>query len=191
MIHFAVVGHHTRRAQAEALAERLSATLFVDELTLGANFNHLRALNWGATLTGHLIVVEDDALPVEGFEAAAEAWIADHPDDLTSFYLGTGIPLHYQPRIAAQLAEVDAGTRECVSFGTLLSAVAYAIPCSAVATLKHNPRGVPDITFGTTWFKTHHRPILYTVPSLVDHTDGESIAQPNNRHPERKAWRLP
>lgn len=186
MIHVAVVGHISRQERAESLAESLDAELFLDRLSLGATWNHLRALNWAAGLTGHLIVLEDDAVPVPGFADVATDWIERRPRDLISFYLGTGYPPHYQPRIATAIAEADEAGRNTIELPALIHAVAYAIPCAAISGLNLNPRRPADLGLGLAWGRT----VIYTLPSLVDHADDHSIQNAGRRHAPRKAWRL-
>ena len=66
-IKFVVVGHHSRRTQAAALATSLQAHLLIDEGENGANWNHRRALEWAAAQIFRVVVVEDDAEPVPNF----------------------------------------------------------------------------------------------------------------------------
>lgn len=185
-LHLAVVGHVSRLEQAEALAARFDAELFIDHLTLGSTWNHLRALNWGATKAGHLMVLEDDAEPVDGFLNLAGEWIDSHPDDLTSFYLGTGYPPQYQPKIAAKLTEAT----DHITLPTLIHAVAYALPCSSIPGLPLTVSRPADYGLGQAWTRHTRRQVLYTVPSLVDHADTPSIENAGRRHTPRKAWRL-
>ena len=66
-IKFVVVGHHARRQQAEALTSAIGAHLLIDGGNHGANWNHRRAIEWAAEQPCRVVVLEDDALPVEGF----------------------------------------------------------------------------------------------------------------------------
>lgn len=175
MIHVAVIGHHTRHAEAEALTSSLNAHLFMDDSDHGARWNHDRALTWGRTLTGHLLVVEDDTQPVRGFLKHAEQWISDNPDDLISYYLGTSYPPAYQPTIKHLLTKAT----DRIHLPTLIHAVAYSIPCHLIPTLSH---GQPDLALGRAWRTTTGRAVIYTNPSLVQHTDLHSI-QNNGRRP--------
>lgn len=191
MIHYAVIGHINRQQQAVDLAASLDAELFIDNLTLGATWNHLRALNWGATKTGHLAVLEDDAQPVPGFRNLAPEWTDRHPLDLISYYLGTGYPPQYQQKIVAALAQADRDERDYITLPTLIHAVAYVLPCTAIPTLPLSTRRVADYGLGQAWSKATGRPPIYTVPSIVDHADIPSVENPTRRLAARKAWRLP
>lgn len=185
MLHFAVIGHHSRQSRAEELADQLGAKLFLDHLTLGSSWNHLRALNWGSTLTGHLIVLEDDAEPVPDFTTRAEAFLTGHPDELVSFYLGTD-NRRVQVTVDALLDEADTHGLDWITHSSMLHAVAYAIPCEQIRRLRFRPRFVADEMIGQAWT----RPIIYTVPSYVDHADAPSIENPS-RGVARKAKRMP
>src|SRR5690606_13646641 len=102
-----VVAHHARRQQAEALAESLEAQLLMDEEGRGAWWNHRRALRWAADQDERVVIMEDDALPVPFFRERAAAVLARWPEELVSFYLGTGRPPQYQARIQRLLADCD------------------------------------------------------------------------------------
>lgn len=189
MIHYTVVAHHTRETQACNLAAALNAELFMDNMTLGATFNHLQALNWAATKTGHVIVLEDDALPVRGFKRHVTELVEQFPNDLVSLYLGTGRPPQYQALITAKLEEADHAGRNWIELPQLVHAVAYIIPCTMIRHLTVNTRKAADFALGTAWVTLTGQPIVYTIPSYVEHTDGPSIANPHVTVP-RRARRL-
>lgn len=77
----------------------------VSEGDHGANWNHRRAIVWTAERTCRVVVLEDDALPVHGFTEKITEWLTRFPDDMLSFYLGTGRPPQYQKEIAACMIE--------------------------------------------------------------------------------------
>ncbi|MDV5555552.1 hypothetical protein QM162_25945, partial [Enterobacter hormaechei] len=66
-IKFVVVGHVSRIVHAQRLAAMLDAHLLIDDGNHGANWNHRRALEWTAEQTCRVVVVEDDAMPVDLF----------------------------------------------------------------------------------------------------------------------------
>lgn len=177
----AVVGHVSREEQASRLASSLNARLFLDRLTLGATWNHLRALNWGSQYDEPLVVLEDDAEPVPGFLKLAEEAAERHPRDLLSLYLGTDSRRHQ--------AEID-HTAETYPHRTLLHAVAYTIPGRDIAALRYSTRQVADEAIGRAWWAARQRPVLHLTTSLVEHADTLSVEQGGRRLPARKAWRL-
>lgn len=180
-LHIAVVAHHSRQPRAERLATQLDAELFLDHLTLGSGWNHLRALNWGSQLTGHLLVLEDDAEPCNHFITHTAAAIAEHPDDLISYYLGTDTRPH-QKHIPTWLDEAHEQDRNYLTHNHLLHGVAYSIPCHRIPTLHFNTKRVADDMVDRAWKGR----VIYTIPSHVDHADEPSIENQPRR--PRKAW---
>jgi len=189
MIHVAVVGHVSRQARAEALAGKLGAELFLDRLTLGSTHNHLRALNWGAELDGHLVVLEDDALPVDGFLTLAASYLDRFPDRVLSWYLGTDTRPH-QRFIPGWLELAEREGRDWCAHPKLLHAVSYAMSCDMVRSLTYKAtRFAADEMISEALRSAEAGPVIYTIPSLVDHADEQSIENPN-RGVARKAWRI-
>lgn len=75
-VKYVVIGHHSRYASAALLAGELGAHLLIDEGNHGANWNHRRAIEWAAEQPCRVVVLEDDALPVRGFETRLRAgWL--------------------------------------------------------------------------------------------------------------------
>ncbi|MEB5920911.1 hypothetical protein [Franconibacter daqui] len=190
-VSFIVVGHHARREQAEKLAESLAAYLLVDENDFGANWNHRRALEWAAGQNNLVVVVEDDALPVEGFQALATEWLSRFPDSLISFYLGTGRPPQYQLEIATKLIAADRERADHITMQRLVHAVCYSVPPKLLPKVlarwdasKPADYAVGDACGG---------PVIYPCNSLVDHADGLPVEKHLDRQPRRerrRAWRL-
>lgn len=190
-IRFVVVGHHARRARAERLAFKLGAHLLIDEEDHGANWNHRRALEWAAGQNSLVVVVEDDALPVEGFQALATEWLSRFPDSLISFYLGTGRPPQYQLEIATKLIAADRERADHITMQRLVHAVCYSVPPKLLPKVlarwdasKPADYAVGDACGG---------PVIYPCNSLVDHADGLPVEKHPDRQPRRErrhAWRL-
>ncbi|AGN84923.1 hypothetical protein [Enterobacter sp. R4-368] len=190
-VRFVVVGHHSRRQHADALASHIGAHLVIDEDNHGANWNHRRALEWASTQPCRVVVLEDDALPVPWFTNKVIPWLNDKPDDLISFYLGTGRPPQYQAQIAERLIAADRTRADYITLPQLIHGVCYSVPP------QHMPRVLArwdsskpaDFALGDAW----GAPVVYPCWSLVDHADGEPV----ERHPDqiprterRRAWRL-
>lgn len=186
-----VVGHHSRRDMATRLAESLDAHLLIDDEDRGANYNHRRAIEWACQQDCRVVIVEDDALPVTGFASLAQEWVEKFPDNICSFYLGTGRPPQYQMQIAASLIEADRKQAYYITMDRLIHGVCYSPPQSGISTIlkNWNSTKAADYAVGDAL----GRKVIYPCYSLVDHADG----LPVERHPDnaprierRRAWRL-
>lgn len=190
-IKFVVVGHHSRFASAALLAGELGAHLLIDEGNHGANWNHRRALEWAACQPCRVVVLEDDALPVQGFTDKVTDWLVRFPDDMLSFYLGTGRPPQYQKEIADWLIVADKSRADFITLQRLIHGVCYSIPpqhLNRVLSRWHSSKPA-DYAVGDAYGGA----VIYPCYSLVDHADGEPV----ERHPDsaprterRRAWRL-
>ena len=88
-----IVSHYKRADWVRKLLEVFpGAFVVVDFLDRGSLWAHTEAIKLAALLNVRCVIMEDDAIPVEGFVERAAAWINDCPTDLISFYLGTGRP---------------------------------------------------------------------------------------------------
>ncbi|HAS1733785.1 hypothetical protein KC834_20505 [Enterobacter cloacae] len=190
-IKFVVVGHHARRQQAEALASALGAHLLIDDGNHGANWNHRRALEWAACQPCRVVVLEDDALPVLGFSKKVSDWLVRFPDDMLSFYLGTGRPPQYQMQIAERLIVADKTRADYITLQRLLHGVCYSVPTQHIERVlsRWDSSKPADYAVGDAYGGI----VVYPCWSLVDHADGEPV----ERHPDsaprterRRAWRL-
>ena len=190
-IKFVVVAHHGRRDQAEALAARLGAHLLVDDGNHGANWNHRRAMEWAAEQGERVVVLEDDALPVEGFSLLAGPWLERFPDSLLSFYLGTGRPPQYQSKIAEKLIAADKIHADHITLPRLIHGVCYSVPPAHIPNVlkRWESHKAADYAVGDAWGGV----VVYPCWSLVEHQDGPSVERPWNnalRRERRQAWRL-
>ena len=190
-IKFVVVGHVSRIVHAQRLAAMLDAHLLIDDGNHGANWNHRRALEWAAEQACRVVVLEDDALPVHGFTEKVTDWLARFPDDMLSFYLGTGRPPQYQMQIAERLIVADKTRADYITLPRLIHGVCYSVPPEHVhRVLSRWDNSKPaDYAVGDAWGGS----VIYPGYSLVDHADGEPV----ERHPDlaprterRRAWRL-
>ncbi|MEP8810322.1 hypothetical protein ABKV34_10525 [Enterobacter hormaechei] len=190
-VKFVVVGHHTRTGQAQRLAALLDAHLLIDDGNHGANWNHRRALEWAAEQTCRVVVIEDDALPVDLFYTPVSNWLKRFPDSLISFYLGTGRPPQYQIQIAERLIVADKTQADYIALPRLIHGVCYSVPSQHIErVLSRWDRSKPaDYAVGDAYGGA----VVYPCYSLVDHADGEPV----ERHPDaaprterRRAWRL-
>ncbi|MFI4825963.1 hypothetical protein [Enterobacter cloacae] len=190
-VKFVVVGHHSRIDHALCLAMRLDAHLLIDYGNHGANWNHRRALEWAAEQTCRVVVLEDDALPVHGFAEKVTDWLARFPDDMLSFYLGTGRPPQYQMQIAERLIVADKTRADYITLQRLLHGVCYSVPTQHIERVlsRWDSSKPADYAVGDAYGGI----VVYPCWSLVDHADGEPV----ERHPDsaprterRRAWRI-
>lgn len=136
------------------------------------------------------LVIQDDALLCDNFRQEAEAFIENHSDQdfIYSFYAG-------------QLLSTRIGMAERKGIDYVVSGMIFNEVALCMRT-KHIERMVKfcddreaktdqDIT---KWARLARIRIMYSVPSLVDHRDGESIyRRVYNRPPspkDRKAFRF-
>ena len=190
-IKFVVVGHHTRLGHAQRLAALLDAHLLIDDGNHGANWNHRRALEWAAEQPCRVVVVEDDAMPVDLFFTSVTSWINRFPESLVSFYLGTGRQHQYQMQVSARLSVADKTRSDVITLPRLIHGVCYIVkPQHIERVLSRWDSSKPaDYAVGDAYGGA----VVYPCYSLVDHADGEPV----ERHPDsaprierRRAWRL-
>ncbi|MCD0235071.1 hypothetical protein [Enterobacter kobei] len=177
---------------ANDLASKLEAdSIFMDEHSAGANANHLRALSWAAEQSDRVIIIEEDALPVDGFRDKAQDWLVRFPDEMLSFYLGTGRPPQYQMQIAERFIVADKIQANHITLPRLIHGVCYSVPPQHINRVLHqwNSSKPADYAVGDAYGGA----VVYPCYSLVDHADGEPV----ERHPDsaprterRRAWRL-
>lgn len=190
-VKFVVVGHHDRRHQAEQLSWSLPAHLLIDEEHHGANWNHRRAIEWAADQPCRVVVLEDDAIPVHGFAEKVTDWLARFPDNMLSFYLGTGRPPQYQMQIAERLIVADKTRADFITLPRLIHGVCYSVPAQRISrVLSQWESSKPaDYAVGDAYGGA----VVYPCYSLVDHADGEPVEHHPDAVPRterRRAWRI-
>jgi len=190
-IKFVVVGHHSRIGHAQRLAAMLNAHVLIDYGNHGANWNHRRALEWASCQPCRVVVLEDDALPVQGFTDKVTEWLARFPDDMLSFYLGTGRPPQYQLQIAECLIFADKTRADFITLPRMIHGVCYSVPPQHIERVlsRWDSSKPADYAVGDAYGGA----VVYPCYSLVDHADGEPV----ERHPDsaprterRRAWRI-
>jgi GR25 family glycosyltransferase involved in LPS biosynthesis len=190
-IKFAVVAHHKRKDSARKLAKELAAKVFIDEIGVGANANHYRAIEWSIYQDERVIILEDDAVLTKSFKEKVKSWINRFPDHLCSFYLGTGRPPQYQLEVATKLIESDKNKTDYIKMQKLIHGVCYSIPKHHIKKVLNNwDRNKPaDYAIGDAYSGA----VIYPCYSLVDHADNEPVEEHHDnqeRKERRKAWRL-
>jgi len=179
------------------MGERLSTAveadcLSLDEAARGCTWNHRQVWQLHAQEPADWnLVLEDDAVPVDGFRDQALAALAVAPTPIVSFYLGRG---YIEDRyIEATLARLDVQRANwLVTNGRILHAVALAVrgellPSLTASLPKDNTRPIDRAL--SLWARREGHRVSYSIPSLVDHDDGKSLVTRYTRAP-RKAWRF-
>ena len=176
-VKYAVVGHHSRRENAIRLARFLNAALAMDEGDAGSLRNH--DLAWTLAYSpgaDWVIVLEDDAVLVEGFQDHVENALGHVPKDgAVSFYTGTGQPKRFV--VCDAVSKASKVGCSWIRTDTLLWGPAVALPVHHVQPMLRYVRdiGKPyDQRLGQ-YLIAHRIPCFYTAPSLVDHEDGKSL----------------
>lgn len=195
MISWSVVGHEARRIHATDLVHSLDAIASMDDGTLGADANHLRA--WAANTHPRatwLGQAEDDAVPVPDFKAQVDAALAVAPTPIVSLYLGRSKPKRFQDRISRALIAADEKGACWVTSTHLLHAVAVLIRAELRddwLDWAHTSTLPIDERMGH-WARARGHRVSYTSPSLVDHADFPTLVEHRDGQPRtkpRKAWR--
>lgn len=191
----AVVAHQARIVEATELTRTIGGLITVDDGSLGAEDNHLRA--WALTAAqpaDWALVLEDDALPVAGFLEQAEAALTAAPADVVSFYLGRSKPPRWQRRIPDALQQSDLTGAHWITCGHMIHAVAIAMRASLrddwidwahTSTLPIDQRV-------SEWCRTRGHLVAYSTPSLVEHADLPTLVAHRDGLPRDKAriaWR--
>lgn len=186
-IKIGVVAHTARMSHAQTLSDKVDATVVsFDDGMLGAQRNHIKV--W-TNLVQHgadwLVVLEDDAVPVDDFRYQLRQALINAPTDIVGLYLGTGYPKAWQ-RFVKKAMQSD-GDPNYVLSTHLLHGVGTAIKVDLVndmlrfiSWMSEGERKWPVDEQITHWMRMRGHRIAYTKPSLVDHMDGPTTVQ----HPD-------
>ncbi|WP_264215161.1 hypothetical protein [Pantoea ananatis] len=169
----------------------LNAHFLLDDKDGGANANHRRAIEWAGQQDCRVVILEDDTLLVDGFSEKVAAWLGRFPDDLMSFYLGTGRPPQYQLEVATKLIDSDQRQTDYITMSRLIHGVCYSIPQHRITDVltRWDSAKPADYAVGD----AYGGDVIYPCYSLVDHADSDTVEQhPDNeqRTQRRRAWRL-
>lgn len=203
-IKIGVVAHTARMSYADALANKVDAQFIsFDDGMLGATKNHIKVwTNLLAQGADWLVVLEDDAVPVDDFRYQVTQALINAPTEIVGLYLGTGYPKAWQRFIKKGLADAKAypDANYLVS-SHILHGVGTAIKASLVddmlrmvGWMSPEEKKWPVDEQITHWARMRAHKVCYTVPSLVDHLDGPSTISDrhdgDDRESPRKAWQF-
>lgn len=186
-----LITHPQRLLQAVILQDFLLRERFaevqviLDKEMHGAKATHIKALQAPSKRDDitHILIIEDDAWPVQDFKLKVEEKITAFPQDLISIYLGTGKPARWQ-QVVDTLITGSEPYSASISLSMLIHGVAYLAPIHIQELFKDNPATLhegADFHVGQVWHKATKRQIIYPVYSLVQHEDGgASINTPSS-----------
>ena len=191
-----VVAHTARAEQAHLLMESVGAVyMSVDNGTLGCERNHHKTWKW---LTEHnhsdwVVVLEDDAIPVDGFAGQLHTALENAPTPIVSLYLGRKRPPHWQNAIEKATTKANETGACWITARQLLHAVGVAVRTELLTDmLDVTMRSVRPWDYRIGEYSRHiDEQVGYTWPSLLEHADGETVTKHEdrqNRIPGRKAW---
>lgn len=194
-ISFAIVNHPDRKAEALDLYQELGAegdevVIAYDMYLEGAEANHIRALQAAPADTDWHVVIEDDAVLSSQFHAHLREALERHPDHIVSLYMGREFPRHRQPDFEVAALRGEDFVTHYVAHG-----VANAYPADVAAELAGwiAPGSLPVDEQISAYAMFFEVPVVYLVPSIVDHRDEGSVIPATDwqpRTPGRKAHRF-
>ena len=175
-----VVAHPDRLKWVELLQRHISVVAVVVD-TVSARSGHLTALRLASQHDERVVIMEDDAIPVEGFDERSDWWADARPGDLLSFYLGTSRPKQFQALVDKRMAVADEKGDIALCLPQLIHGVCYSIPQQNVAEVVYRMERLnrvreADFAIGAAW----GREVCYPLESLVQHRD----ETPVERHPD-------
>lgn len=188
-----IVAHNKRASAAHNLMEATGAAfLSLDNGSKGCNGNHRHVLEWLSTSpTEWVVVLEDDAQPIDDFRTQLDKALTAAPCDIVSLYLGTNYPRLWQRGIQRATTQADQTDSPWLVSEHLLHAVGYCIRTTLVPDLLEALPEMPIDDAITTWARDQEHHIAYTWPSLCQHQDGESlIGGRPSRNAARRAHRV-
>ena len=194
-----IVAHVARAEEAHKLMGDVRAVyMSLDNGTFGCHGNHKIIWRYLAERHGPhvewLVVLEDDAIPCDDFNGQLNQALAFTTAPIVSLYLGKLRPPHVQYMIAPAIDRAQKADASFIVSRHLLHAVGLAIRADQVPDMLTNLDDTLPIDEAIErWANQRRYRIAYTFPSLVDHTDGETLLQHRDgskREPGRVAWQF-
>lgn len=190
-----IVAHINRTVMAEKLAATTGATIVsYDDGTLGCTTNHLNTWKRLADETGPWkVVLEDDAIPVDGFRGQIDRALSVSPSGIVSLYLGRLRPPQWQHMIQPAIDRAETRNASWLVSRQLLHAVGIAIRTDLLDDMLNTvDESLPIDEAISGWANRRFCRIGYTWPSLIDHADTETLVAHRDgqqREPGRVAWK--
>lgn len=196
-----IVAHVNREHLVDRLIRDTQADIFRFDDTFppsakGCASNHIRVLSDLYGYAKHnewIIVLEDDAQPVDDFRKQAELALAQADSALVGLYLGTSNPGGViQRAIEPAVINAEAVDSNWVVADWFISGPGYAVRSDVVVSLIDSlmvSRGPVDVRINE-WARYESIPTWYTYPSLINHDDAQSLINAHlSTTTVRRAWR--
>lgn len=193
MIHARIQAHPSRHH----LHDRLIGALRPLEVELFAHQseppdpweNYKRCLDYeGAS---HLLVVQDDSIPAPGFADAVTRIAAVHPDTPVCLFMGA-FPASTATRVRRSGPDVRYVTLGPSSFMPLVCVLWPTHVARSFLNWAATARKITRADDGNAgrWIRETKQQVLVSVPSIVQHDDGEPSVKGGRDHvPWAEAWR--
>ena len=172
---YAVVGDIRRLSRAVTLRDQLSARLALD-MDEDSNTNHDKAWQMYNASDDWLVVVEDDVELVPNFQKHVQDAIENMPDlGVLSLYAGYPRPERF--RVASAVQKAKQYGASYLRYNRVLWGPAVAMRTDMIDDMLNWVSGSDwpyDERFSQ-WMTARRISAFYTMPSLVDHADIDSL----------------
>jgi hypothetical protein len=139
----------------------------------------------------HVLIVQDDCLPVPGFAEAVHKIALRNPDDPVCLFLGA-YPAACATRVRRAKPEVRYLPLGPSSYMPLVCVLWPAQAATAFLRWADSARGITraDDANAARWLKVSRRQVLVSVPSIVQHDDDAPSVKGGRDHvPWAEGWR--
>ena len=194
MIHCRVQGHPSRNALHERILRLLAplqTELFLHQSDPPNPWeNYRRCLDYGGAAS-HLLIVQDDAIPCEGFADAATKVAFKHPDTPVCLFVGA-LPASTATRIRRAKPDVRYVPLTQSSFMPLVCVLWPTHLARAFLLWSETGARITRADDGNAarWLRSTRQQVMVTVPSLVEHDDFTPSVKGGRDHvPGAESWR--
>lgn len=188
LLSIVIMAHPRRRDMAEEVAKMLECPIVWDEK------NNLwdtcsRAWKHGASIGSEwVLILQDDVIPTSDFRAKVETFIKTHSerDCVFAFYTGA--------QSAGRITAAQKAGRDYFEAGFIFNEVAICMRSTHVGSMVRwcDEREAKNDQYITQWMRIARLKCVHSIPSFVDHREGESIYRSNENRPNvsetRKAF---
>jgi hypothetical protein len=172
----AVMAHPARAEQAEKLAAQIDAPITWDNGSGEWDTGQRAWASLADSPAPWAALVQDDALPIDGFRQHLEDVAAAMPvRTACSLYVGTGRPR--AAAVTAAVARADSIGASWLECDGLLWGVAIMLPTEHITPMLDWAQSSPlpyDQRISH-WYRTHGMRVRHCWPSIVDHADGPRL----------------